>query len=626
MALTEKLRARLLAHFKTGQAMEAAARDFDIEAFREAAGGASEKRAAELISEILGDYSWGFLANERAREMHEWVTGLVQAYAHTSYARNRLRLLGPLTDIVQIRGHIDVCMTAKEKAASLPRERMEALLARLCRPKAPQPKFNPSVMLLIENEEEYERVSRGELSRYLRIIPADDPSGLEEAEVIAYVSSQGRLDLTRLENVVTIPAGARDFEMVPEVVLGFFCSNRDLLATVAELRSMTGAKSVCAEVLPVLDKVRGRQVDFRAIEKAVLQVRDEMNAELKRHASELQLSGDEVLEVLGQGVPKKVRDVYSRVLSTGRTRLRALTGYDHSPYVMKYPVEVDEEELDKVRRRILAETGTALFEEKVRAARKLKDLRPAIEREVQEALALDFEHALGAFALDYGLVPPSFGNGFVMEGCAHLALARKDCLQRVDYAFGGQDNAVLLTGANSGGKTTLLETLAQAVIMARCGLPVCARTAHIELPEELYYFSQQRNLNAGAFEGFLRTLVPAVSGGARKLILADELEAMTELEAGARIVAAMIERVRESSSTIIVVTHMAREISKFTKVRIDGIEARGLDEAHNLVVDRTPRRNYLARSTPELILRRLAETSEGEEKKIYKELLDKVKE
>jgi dsDNA-specific endonuclease/ATPase MutS2 len=145
------------------------------------------------------------------------------------------------------------------------------------------------------------------------------------------------------------------------------------------------------------------------------------------------------------------------------------------------------------------------------------------------------------------------------------------------------------------------------------------------MPEELYFFAQQRNLNAGAFESFLRTLVPAVTGKARRLILADELEAMTELEAGARIVAAMIERLKESDSTIIVVTHMAREISKYTQVRIDGIEARGLDSDYNLVVDRTPRRDFLARSTPELILRRLAETSSGEEQAVYRELLGKMK-
>jgi len=42
-------------------------------------------------------------------------------------------------------------------------------------------------------------------------------------------------------------------------------------------------------------------------------------------------------------------------------------------------------------------------------------------------------------------------------------------------------------------------------------------------------------------------------------------------------------------------------------------------------VDRTPRRDFLARSTPELILRRLAETSSGEEQAVYRELLGKMK-
>jgi len=366
MALTEKLRARLLAHFKSEQALEAAARDFDIGAFREAAGGASEKRAAEMISEILGAYSRGFLANERAEELQEWVAGLVQGYAHTPYARNRLRLLGPLGDPASIREHIELCLRAKEKVAALPRPRLEALLSRLSRPRAPQPRFDAGVVLLVESGEEYERISRSELSRYHRVLPAEDPSGIEEAEVVAYVCSEGRLDLTRLENVVTIPSGARDFEMVPEVALDFFTVNSELLATVSELRSLLGAGSACTGAVALLDKVRRRQVDFRTVERAVLQVRDEMNAELRRHAGELQLSGDEVLEVLGQGIPRKVRDIYSRVLATGRARLKALTGYDHSPYIMKYPVEVDEEELGKVRRRIMAEAGTSLFEEKVR--------------------------------------------------------------------------------------------------------------------------------------------------------------------------------------------------------------------------------------------------------------------
>ena len=58
-----------------------------------------------------------------------------------------------------------------------------------------------------------------------------------------------------------------------------------------------------------------------------------------------------------------------------------------------------------------------------------------------------------------------------------------------------------------------------------------------------------------------------------------------------------------------------------TPVRVDGIEAEGLDENNCLVVCRSPRYNYLAKSTPELILDRLVRTTKGQEKEFYSRLL-----
>jgi dsDNA-specific endonuclease/ATPase MutS2 len=56
---------------------------------------------------------------------------------------------------------------------------------------------------------------------------------------------------------------------------------------------------------------------------------------------------------------------------------------------------------------------------------------------------------------------------------------------------------------------------------------------------------------------------------------------------------------------------------------VDGIEAQGLDENYNLIVDRTPRMDYFAKSTPELILRRMYEKSDGKLKNIYLQMLEK---
>ncbi len=71
---------------------------------------------------------------------------------------------------------------------------------------------------------------------------------------------------------------------------------------------------------------------------------------------------------------------------------------------------------------------------------------------------------------------------------------------------------------------------------------------------------------------------------------------------------------------------MAREIKDVTEipVRIDGIEAKGLDEQLELVVDRTPRFGHLARSTPELIVERLTKLSKGKKKEVYETILENL--
>jgi hypothetical protein len=73
------------------------------------------------------------------------------------------------------------------------------------------------------------------------------------------------------------------------------------------------------------------------------------------------------------------------------------------------------------------------------------------------------------------------------------------------------------------------------------------------------------------------------------------------------------------------VSHLAEEISKAVKttIRIDGIEAKGLDQNLNLVVDRNPILNHLAKSMPQLIITRLSALSKGDEKETYEHILKK---
>jgi len=120
-------------------------------------------------------------------------------------------------------------------------------------------------------------------------------------------------------------------------------------------------------------------------------------------------------------------------------------------------------------------------------------------------------------------------------------------------------------------------------------------------------------------------LADVVSDPTPKLILADELEAITEPGAGSRIIAGMLLAARSQPDTcMMLVTHLAPAIIKASKcddLRVDGIEASGLDSDLELIVDRTPKRNHLARSTPELIVKRLVERSKGHAKELFGDIL-----
>jgi dsDNA-specific endonuclease/ATPase MutS2 len=244
-------------------------------------------------------------------------------------------------------------------------------------------------------------------------------------------------------------------------------------------------------------------------------------------------------------------------------------------------------------------------------------------------MEFDFANAIGSFALAEDLSFPEIAEEpcLCFEEGHHLFLEKPDA---VSYCLGGKEHiemVALLSGVNSGGKTSLLDLIAQIVILAHMGLPTPARTCRLRLFQEMYYFSKSRGtLSAGAFETAMRKFA-VVENPKRKLVLADELEAITEPGASARIIACMLDELNRRDCVAIFVSHLAEDVRRYaeTPVRVDGIEAEGLDENNCLLVNRSPRYNYLARSTPELILDRLVRTTKGPEREFYARLLAKFR-
>ena len=589
--------------------------------------GISQRKAIEIINSLLGDPTPHFLKGEGAQRLYEDIIDKILPYANTQYSHNRILLLHPRKDPEWIKKHIQMVIDSKKTVQKLPIKQIRKLLKKIKTPKEPKPKFNPARAILTEKEEEYERLIKMGLNRYHPILIKPNLTELKEYELIIYVYSDGLFEVEGAHNIIMVHSGAEKHQIIPETVLDYFKENKKLLKNLLTLRRLLGWETVLEEIMDILEELEESE-ETQDIDKIVNTIKSEADEKLEKLIKKIKLKGEEILNLLDDGTTKKIDKIFEKVIKEAKEKLKNETGIDFNPYIRSYPLKIDEKELKRAEQIKFSKEITKTFDKKVEAAERLSKLKTQLEKEIKEILEFDYKLALGCFAAKYKLQKPQITNKIKLKKALHLNLIPKEDkenIQRIDYKLDNKENVSLLTGANSGGKTTLLETIAQTIILAQMGLPVPAKEAQIKIFDEIHLHSKEKTLNAGEFETFLKRFTSTIISKKQKLILLDEIEAITELEAAVKILSTFIELIKNSKSYAIIVTHMAREITKEVNVRIDGIEAKGLDENYNLIVNRTPKMNYLAKSTPELILKMLHQKSNGKTKEIYAKILEKFK-
>ena len=155
--------------------------------------------------------------------------------------------------------------------------------------------------------------------------------------------------------------------------------------------------------------------------------------------------------------------------------------------------------------------------------------------------------------------------------------------------------------------------LLKNISLFQLGLPISGEV-HFPIFTDVYYFAKTKgSTSKGAFETLL-TQMSKIKPGVSTLILADEIEAVTEPGVAGKIISATADFFIQKNCFMILATHLGFEIQKNLPkgARIDGIEAKGLDEKFNLIINHNPVLGRLAHSTPELIVERMANTYEEE--------------
>ncbi|MBA5942539.1 MAG: hypothetical protein H0M93_04355 [Methanophagales archaeon] len=275
-------------------------------------------------------------------------------------------------------------------------------------------------------------------------------------------------------------------------------------------------------------------------------------------------------------------------------------------------------------------------------AKQLEQKREAVSIAIKQLFYFDLMLAVSQFSHDFELtIPEIIEGGLSVINGRNIFLADEELrggggeythLVPVSYSVGETNSGIfgatshpvsILTGANSGGKTSLMIMLATSIILTGLGLPVPAERAEMALLP-LYLYRRKMVKKTGSFEYSIRALSRIFMREGAKLVLIDELEALTEPGAMGRIMASVINNLLDDTRAVII-THLIHELLphiSLKKVRVDGIESKGLDAAGNIIVDREPIFNHIGSSTPELVITKLlGRVRKKELRTVYEEIL-----
>lgn len=420
--------------------------------------------------------------------------------------------------------------------------------------------------------------------------------------------------------------------------------------------------NILPKIDPKLDEYRDVATKFSSI---INETETQMNEEVKTEISDrsIHLDGKQILELYRSDItienvrnyiPPEVDDVIQDALQNAIEKLGKQLKLEKGdkeilgtllPDPIEYPLSFNPDALIAIEKKIAARVNTYNFLAMRKIAKQLQESFQYLNHLIQVLLEFDFFYGVGLFANAYGLTIPKINldaRGFYGKDLINLELAeaqQKNELEAIpiDYHIGNlvpnlfpSSYLNLLTGSNSGGKTICLLTTIQAIFLAQMGFPSLGQFEFHPF-EEIYFFKKSSGqLSAGAFETTLIQFVQLSNSNKLKMVFADELEAITEPNAAAKVMAGIFDLfLTRTNNYGIFVTHLVEMITKELSesqrknLRIDGIEASGLDDQLNLIIDRNPRINYVAKSTPELILKRLAQMGKKDQQIFFQGLLER---
>jgi len=507
-------------------------------------------RATRILRRATGEASMDVLATPDTRAVYDDLLALAAGYALTAHAADRIRVLTPCLEREAVHARLDDVVAAKEAWNDL------------------------------------EDTAR---ERVIEAFAAYDEAGSTDKAAVETARTLREVGLTGAP-FETLDALDDDALAAAAAALG------DVRGSIRD----EGAVEVTAGADATLDARRERLAAARTLADSAFDVVEQIRAD-------------------------GVRD-FEALASATVDHITTETGADRATVRSVTPDDaLDAADFVSATLRELVETlETAVEEREATVAASLRERIDDAGGSVTEAVDAVSDAAvslsLGRFAAAHDLTRPTLvDDGIALIGARNPFI--DDPVQPISYGIGTHslaastdadpdppsgDRVSVLTGANSGGKTTLLETVCAAALLASMGLPVPADEAAIARVDRIVFHRRHASFNAGVLESTLRSVVPPLIEDGQTLMLVDEFEAITEPGRAANLLNGLVDLTVEHAALGVYVTHLAADLSPLPDTaRIDGIFAEGLTNDLALRVDYQPRFGTVGRSTPEFIVSRL---------------------
>lgn len=293
-----------------------------------------------------------------------------------------------------------------------------------------------------------------------------------------------------------------------------------------------------------------------------------------------------LLDPEGTRIPSfYVYDAYSPRLRELRAELRKLGGYGSETGVAPERAEDGKESAGAVRIRRAELTEQAKELEREIRERLSGELRPyaGALQETLDALAdLDIRLSKAVQIAEAGLCLPevSADGRTVYRGMFHprvkAALAGKGkAYMPVDIAFG--EEAVSVIGANMGGKTVALKTVALCQYLFQFGFGLPAQSACVDIKQDVALCVGDGQDEAGGLSSFaaeiaaIDAVIRRVRGGEYLLALIDEPARTTNPVEGTALVEALLEELAGKRLSLLLTTHYHIAGEGFRRLRVRGL-------------------------------------------------------